>query len=190
MTDAGSLHAVAARGLLPRLVGRLSEQTPDPGQFALGGELPLVGDLYSAAVRGHAGGVLRLVPRPSRTVADCRTRVWADLHLDRASIKCAEDELRQLWATEQKIVRRADKKRVWTRVEISCTTLSAVGTVGLACAAALPAIGAGAALLAFAGWGIVRWQTPRPALNLGGASMFIEAQRRLAWMRPDIPQRS
>lgn len=124
---------------------------------------------------------------PLRTAAH---ESLTDLRLDPASIKFAEDELRQLWATEQKIVRRAKKKRVWSRVEISCTTLGAAGTVGLACAAALPVIGAGAALLAFAGWGIARWQAPRPSRNLGGASMFVEAHQRLEWMQPDILQRS
>ncbi|WP_405863519.1 hypothetical protein [Streptomyces sp. NBC_00005] len=113
-----------------------------------------------------------------------------DLRLDPGSVRIAEEELRTLWAREQKIVRKADKTRVWTRVEIGCTTLAAAGTAGLACATALPVLGAGAALLSFAGWGVARWQAagshPR---SLGGASMFVEAHRRLEWMQPDIPQR-
>ncbi|MFF4259763.1 hypothetical protein ACFY1L_52315 [Streptomyces sp. NPDC001663] len=113
----------------------------------------------------------------------------ADLRLDPGSVRIAEEELRTLWAREQKVVRKADKKRVWTRVEIGCTTLAAAGTTGLACAAALPVLGAGAALLSFAGWGIARWQAAGPdPRSLGGASMFVEAHRRLGWMQPDLAQ--
>jgi hypothetical protein len=106
---------------------------------------------------------------------------FADVRLDRASLDEAERQLRELWVAEQRIVRRADKARMWTRVEVGCVTLGAAGSVGLACQAALPVIGAGAGLLAFAGWAIAKWQAPQAPFSLGGASMFVEARRRLGW---------
>jgi hypothetical protein len=107
-----------------------------------------------------------------------------EIHLDPKSLKEAEHQLTKLWAQEKAIVGKIDKGRVWSRVEVGCISLGTAGTVGLACAAALPVLGAGAALLAFAGWAINKWRTPKPPRSLGGASMFVQAHRRLDLTQP------
>lgn len=108
----------------------------------------------------------------------------ADLRIDAASMKLAAEQLRELWAREQAVVRKLAKDELWSRVEVSCATLGAAGTVGLACVAALPVVGAGAALLGFAGWAVNRWRAPKPARSLGGGAMFVAAQRRLGFSEP------
>jgi len=108
-----------------------------------------------------------------------------EIRVDPGSLKEAEKLLGTLWAREKAVVAKLDRDRVWTRVEIGCVSLGTAGTVGLACAAALPVLGAGAALLAFAGWAINKWCTPKPPRSLGGASMFVEAHRQLDLLPPE-----
>ena len=106
------------------------------------------------------------------------------IRVDPKSLKEAEERLRNLWSREKALVSRLDRDRTWSRVEAGCMSLGTAGTIGLACAAALPALGAGAALLAFAGWAINKWRTPKPPRSLGGASMFVEAHRKLDLVPP------
>jgi hypothetical protein len=108
----------------------------------------------------------------------------ADASLDPASLGEAGRELGKLWESEQATVRKADRDRMWSRVEVGTVSLSAAGAIGLACAAALPAVGVPVALLTFAGWAINKWRVPKPQRSLGGASMFVEAHRRLDFLPP------
>lgn len=110
----------------------------------------------------------------------------ADARLDPASLTEAQRELRELWEKEQATVRQADRERLWSRVEVGTVSLSAAGAIGLACAAALPAVGVPVALLTFAGWAINKWRTPKPQRSLSGASMFVEAHRRLDFLQPPV----
>lgn len=107
-----------------------------------------------------------------------------DLRIDIESMKYAAAELRDLWAQEQSVVRRFCRDRIWSRVEVGCVTLGVAGTVGLASVAALPAVGAGVALLGFTGWALNRWRAQRPARSLGGGAMFVTAQQRLGFIDP------
>jgi hypothetical protein len=108
----------------------------------------------------------------------------ADVSLDPASLREARRELGELWQREQATVRKADRDQLWSRVEVGTVSLSAAGAIGLACAAALPAVGVPVALLTFAGWAINKWRTPKPQRSLGGASMFVEAHKRLDFLPP------
>src|SRR5260221_14763823 len=97
------------------------------------------------------------------------------IRVDPKSLTEAKERLRNLWSREKALVSRLDRDRTWPRVEVGCMSLGTAGTIGLACAAALPSLGAGAALLAFAAWAINKWRTPKPPRSLGGASMFVGA---------------
>ena len=105
-------------------------------------------------------------------------------HLDRASINLAQNQLRQLWAQEVAAAKKVDKERWGSRVEFGCMSLGALGGIGLAVVAALPAIGVPVAILSFAGWAARRFTAQQPPRSLSGASMFVDAQRRLDWLQP------
>ena len=107
-----------------------------------------------------------------------------DLRIDPPSMALAKAELRDLWEQEKTLVRRLTRDRLWSRVEIGCVTAGAAGAVGLACIAALPVVGAGVAVLGFAGWAINKWRAPETARSLGGATMFVAAQGRLGFAEP------
>jgi hypothetical protein len=124
---------------------------------------------------------LRDVLEPLRTEG-----AWTleGLRLDPLSLTEARQSLETLLEEEKKLVLGADRRRFWTRVESSVVTLGTAAGVGLALASTLPLIGAGAVLLPFAGWAVNKWQTPKETRSLGGASLFVEAQRRLEWTEP------
>lgn len=108
-----------------------------------------------------------------------------ELKLDPGSLTLAEMELRKLWEEERRIARRGDRAKWFSRLEIACMTVGTAGSVGLAAAtAAVPAVSVPLALLAFAGWTVARWNKPRTARSLGGATMFVDAQRHLDWLDP------
>lgn len=104
--------------------------------------------------------------------------------LDPASITEARNRLRELWADEVAAAKKVDKERWGSRVEFGCMSAGALGGIGLAVAAALPAIGVPVAILSFAGWAARRFTAPQPPRSLSGASMFVDAQRRLDWLQP------
>jgi hypothetical protein len=108
----------------------------------------------------------------------------ARTHLDSKSINLAQNRLRDLWAQEVKAAKKVDKARWGSRVEFGCMTLGTLGGISLAVAAALPLIGVPVAILTFAGWAARRFTEPQPPRSLSGASMFVDAQRRLDWLQP------
>ena len=82
--------------------------------------------------------------------------------LDHASIIEAQNRLRELWAQEVAAAKAVDKERWGSRVEFGCMSLGALGGMGLAAAAALPAIGVPVAIMSFAGWAARRLTAPQP----------------------------
>jgi hypothetical protein len=104
--------------------------------------------------------------------------------LDPASIREAQKRLRELWAHEVAAAKAVDKKKWGSRVEFGCLTAGTLGGIGLAVGAALPVIGVPVAILSFAGWAARRFTDPPPPRSLGGASMFVDAQRHLDWLQP------
>jgi hypothetical protein len=108
----------------------------------------------------------------------------ARTRLDPKSIIEAQNRLRQLWAQEVAAAKKVDKERWGSRVEFGCMSLGALGGIGLAVVAALPAIGVPVAILSFAGWAARRFTAQQPPRSLSGASMFVDAQRRLDWLQP------
>lgn len=104
--------------------------------------------------------------------------------LDPASIKLAQDRLRDLWAQEVAAAKQVDKERWGSRIEFGCMSAGALGGIGLAAGAALPAIGVPVAILSFAGWAAKRFTDPQSPRSLSGASMFVYAQRHLDWLQP------
>jgi hypothetical protein len=121
---------------------------------------------------------LRDVLEPLRTDAAWKLE---DLRLNAPVLKEARDSLSTLLQQEKKLVLRADRRKFWTQVESSVVTLGTAAGVGLALASPMSLLAAGAALLPFAGWAVNKWQTPKDKRSLGGASLFVEAQRRLHW---------
>ena len=104
--------------------------------------------------------------------------------LDPASIKLAQDRLRDLWAQEVAAAKQVDKQRWGSRIEFACMSAGALGGIGLAAGAALPAVGVPVAILSFAGWAARRFTDPQSPRSLSGASMFVYAQRHLDWLQP------
>ncbi len=107
-----------------------------------------------------------------------------DLRLDEASLRLAETRLRELWAHEREVVARHDRARRFDRAEVACMTVGAGGAAWLAAAAAMPAVGVPVALLGFGGWALRRATAKRDAPVLSGASMFVDAPRKLDWLDP------
>jgi hypothetical protein len=105
--------------------------------------------------------------------------------LDPASIKEAQNRLRALWAQEVAAAKKVDKQKWGSRVEFGCMSAGALGGVGLAVSASLPFIGVPVAILSFAGWAVRRVTGQQAPRSLSGASMFVDAQRRLDWLQPD-----
>jgi hypothetical protein len=106
------------------------------------------------------------------------------LKLDAGSMNVAKEQLNELWQREREVARRGDRARWFSRLEIACVSLGAAGSVGLALAAALPAIGVPVALASFVGWAAARRAKPKEPRNLGGASVFVDVHRRLGWLDP------
>jgi hypothetical protein len=109
-----------------------------------------------------------------------------DVRMNRAELEDAVRRLDGLWKQEQAIVGRRDRDDFWSRIEVGCVSLGAAGSIGLAALAALPAVGVGVAIVSFAGWTLNRWRQTRPPRSLGGATMYVEAERRLAWSEPVV----
>lgn len=101
-----------------------------------------------------------------------------------ASITEAQNRLRQLWAQEVAAAKQVDKEKWGSRVELGCMSAGALAGIGLAALAALPAVGVPVAFLSFAGWAARRFTAIPPPRSLGGASMFVDAQRHLDWLQP------
>jgi hypothetical protein len=105
--------------------------------------------------------------------------------LDAASIAEAQNRLRELWAQEVSAAKKVDKETWGSRVEFGCMSAGALGGMGLAAVAALPAIGVPVAILGFAGWATRRFTASQAPRSLSGASIFVDAQRRLDWLQPN-----
>ena len=105
----------------------------------------------------------------------------AEIHLDPSSLALAEQNLRALFEEELAVVRQGDRAKWFTHGEVACVSAGTAGSVGLALAAALPAVGIPVAILTFAGWALARHAKPQPPRSLGGAAMFVDAQRQLDW---------
>lgn len=100
--------------------------------------------------------------------------------LDGPSVALMEEELTTLVAEERALVERRSKLRLWTPVEYTLMTVGAVAAGAAPFAAASLAIGlaVGGSALGLAGWAASKFgefPEPRP---LGGAAMFIAAERR------------
>lgn len=110
----------------------------------------------------------------------------AEVTLDQGSFKLAQEKLHELWNNEVQIVRKGDRRRWFSRVEVGCVSVSAAASVGVAVAAALPVLGVGVAVLTFGGWAFGRLGRPDDPRSVGGATMFVQAQRQLGWLEPDL----
>jgi hypothetical protein len=102
--------------------------------------------------------------------------------LNAASITVIKEKLRELHAQEVDAAKRVDRKRWGSRVEFGCVTASAVGAIGLAAVSSLPALGVGVGVLSLGGWAAKRLTENADPRTLSGASMFVDAQRRLDWL--------
>ncbi len=107
----------------------------------------------------------------------------AEIEIDRASIILAGERLQSLVSAQRELLGADERKRRWSRIEFASTVVSVGLTAGLALAAAMPVVGAAAPLVGFGGWLASKRANPTPPepRPLGGASMFVTAQRRLGW---------
>lgn len=105
--------------------------------------------------------------------------------LSTASLEVMQGRLRELYAQELAVARRLDQKRWGSRIELGCVTASALGAISLAAVASLPVLGVAVGVLSLGGWTAKRLTEPKAPRALSGASMFVDAHRRLAWMPAD-----
>jgi hypothetical protein len=106
-----------------------------------------------------------------------------EIKLDRGSLKLAEEELQGLAAAERHVLGKREQRRWWKRTEYAMTVISIGATAGLALTAPLPALGVAGPVIGFGGWIAGKLAVPEPPEErpLGGAAMFVMAQRRLGW---------
>jgi hypothetical protein len=106
-----------------------------------------------------------------------------EIKIDQASVKLAEEQLQGLVAAERQLLGKRERRRWWTRTEYAMTVISVGAAAGLALTAALPVIGVAAPVIGFGGWVAGKLGAPEPPEErpLGGASVFVTAQRRLGW---------
>jgi hypothetical protein len=107
------------------------------------------------------------------------------VQLDRGSMKLAEEQLRRLVSAEHELLGKKERRRWWTRAEYAMTVISVGAAAGLALTAALPVIGIAVPVIGFGGWIAGKAASPEPPepRPLGGASVFVTAQRRLGWQQ-------
>jgi hypothetical protein len=119
--------------------------------------------------------VAPLQQRPGQTLEEIR--------VDPASMTLADERLHGLVSAQRALLGADERKRRWSRTEFALTVLSVAATAGLALTAPAAAVGVGAPLVGFGGWlaGKRASQEPPEPRPLGGASMFVTAQRRLGW---------
>jgi hypothetical protein len=116
---------------------------------------------------------------------DYDTATLDDLRIDQKSLQHAAARLRELWDDEKRITKRGDRARWFSRAEVACMTAGTASSVGLAATTAtVPQLAVPVGLLTFAGWAVARWNKPRMARSLGGATIFVDAQTRLDWLDP------
>jgi hypothetical protein len=105
-----------------------------------------------------------------------------EVNIDHASLKLMEEKLGRLAAVERELLGKRERRRWWTRAEYALTVIAVGGTAAVALTAALPVVGVGAPIIGFGGW-LIGQRTERHKEEdegpLGGASMFVTAQRRL-----------
>jgi hypothetical protein len=106
-----------------------------------------------------------------------------EVQVDQGTMKLADEQLQRLVIAERELLGKQERRRWWTRAEYAMTVISVGATAGLALTAALPVIGVAAPVIGFVGWIAGKVASPEPPepRPLGGASVFVTAQRRLGW---------
>lgn len=106
-----------------------------------------------------------------------------EVRLDKGSVELAVERLHGLVASERQLLARWERRRWWTRTEYALTVVGVGATAGLALTGPLAPLGVAAALIGFGGWIAGKYAAPEQIAErpLGGASMFVSAQRRLGW---------
>ena len=105
-----------------------------------------------------------------------------EVKLNPSSLELGEEKLRKLRAKEYEIIKGDERRKRWTVVEYALTVVGVGAAVGIAFANPLVALGVFGPLAGFGGWVAAKRATPEgPARPLGGASMFVTAERRLGW---------
>jgi hypothetical protein len=105
-----------------------------------------------------------------------------EVQLNPSSLELGEEKLRKLRAKEYEIIKGDERRKRWTVVEYALTVVGVGAAVGIAFANPLVALGVFGPLAGFGGWVAAKRAAPEaPARPLGGASMFVTAERRLGW---------
>ena len=106
-----------------------------------------------------------------------------EVQVDQGTMKLAEEQLQRLVVAQRELLGEKERRRWWTRAEYAMTVISVGAAAGLALAAALPVIGVAVPVIGFVGWVAGKVASPEPPepRPLGGASVFVTAQRRLGW---------
>ena len=105
-----------------------------------------------------------------------------DFCISPASLAAISSQLEELFKQEQDVVRKLSGRKRWDRAETGCMAVTAAaGITSVAFPPAAVATAIVGAVANFAGWAIPKWRRPAEgARELTGASMFVEANRKLA----------
>ena len=111
------------------------------------------------------------------------SQALGEAQVDQGTMKLAEEQLQRLVIAERELLGKEERRRWWTRTEYAMTVIGVGATAGLALTAALPVIGVAAPVIGLGGWIAGKIASPKPPepRPLGGASVFVTAQRRLGW---------
>lgn len=104
-----------------------------------------------------------------------------DITLDAASVDLAEEQLRRLLEVERGLLGDTERRKRWTIVEYAMTVVGVSASVGLALLNPFAGLSTFAAVASFGGWVAGKQTAPPEARPLGGASMFLSAERNLGW---------
>jgi hypothetical protein len=106
-----------------------------------------------------------------------------EVELNEASFEVAREHLRVLADAERRLLGKREQRRWWTRTEFVATMIGVGAGVAVALTGPLAAIGVAGSVIGFGGWLAGQRAVPEPgaAGPLGGASMFVSAQRQLGW---------
>jgi hypothetical protein len=104
-----------------------------------------------------------------------------EVKLDEGSFRLAQDKLRNLVTAEHKLLGKWERRRWWTRTEYALTVIGVGAAAGVALASPFAVFGVAAPIVGFGGWIAGKRTADRAKRPLGGASMFVSAQRQLGW---------
>jgi hypothetical protein len=106
--------------------------------------------------------------------------------LDPASLALAKERLGELLAAQHALLGKEAMAKRWKKIEWAAMVISVGATIAVAVTSPLAPIAIAGGLIGFGGWVAGKRASPGeplPPSSLGGASMFLAAQKRLDWQQ-------